>query len=425
MGNGRRLLYMCGQIGMMGLTRYLFGWLIDFAGSEGPGGATLFSGAAVGAVFLGFRVFDGVTDPVAGTVSDRWLRGGRERRKLLWFSFALPPIGLALCFLPDHSMATGLRWALLGAGLLLFFLGYTFYAIPYWSLVDDYSAGDTDDRRLLSTALGVGLMLATGVGFVASPALVESLGFFGGALAFAVPAALLMTLPYFARPRPGKEAAPTSTTGPSLLAGLGQALGHRRFLGLLVLFSGSQMSFTIMTAAAPFIAVDLLGGSRSDVALLLGPLLGTAVVSFTVVPRISRRFGWERAMVASSLALAAVYSLAAGLGQGVVGSPVTTAAIIFSLGGPMTAVLLGLEGEAITTCARERGGDLVSTYFGVFNFMVKALNGVALLLAGALADLSRGELGSTAVRLMGVTAGGCLVICAGLYFVIRPRVGAS
>lgn len=422
MTSSKRLLYACGQVGMMGLTRYLFGWIIDFSSRSGPEGAGLFSAAVVGAVFLGFRVFDGVTDPVAGLVSDGWVRRGRERRSLLWFSFLLPPVGLSLCFLPDHGMSPGSRWLLLIVGLFVFFVGYTFYAIPYWSLIDDYSGRDDKLRRVLSTLLGAGLLVATGVGFVISPGLVDSQGFFVGALAFSVPCGLLMVLPYFAKPRELQPVRMAEGIERQPLArSVVTALRHRRFLALLVIFAGSQMSFTIMTAAAPFIAVDLLGGTRGDVAKLLGPLLGTAVLSFAIVPKISQRWGWERAYFVASVALAAVYGCSGGLGLALIGTPLTTAMVIFALAGPMTAVLLGLEGEAITDCAREKGGDAVATYFGVFNFVVKALNGVALLLAGYLADLSRGDLGATAVRMMAIVAGGCLFVCAVAYLVIKPK----
>lgn len=427
MNTVKRLLYAFGQIGMMGLTRYFFMWIIDFSRTTSPTGAALFAGTAVGAVVFGFRIFDGITDPVAGLVSDRWVRRGRERRKLLWYSLLVPPAGLALCFLPSHGMDPSLRWALLIAGLFIFFVGYTFYAIPYWSLIDDYSGDDHNERRLLSTILGAGLMIATGIGFVVSPLLVDRYGFAIGALLFAIPGGLMMTLPYFAQPKSldPKTQQTTEKEQPALLESLRIALGHRRFVGLLILFSGSQMSFTIMTAAAPFIAVDLLGGSRSDVPLLLGPLLGGAVVSFVLVPKISRRIGWERGLMIASLGLAGVYGLSATLGSGLIGTPMTTAMVIFTLGGPMTAVLLGLEGEGITACARERGGDLVSTYFGVFNFVVKGLNGVALLIAGALADLTRTDWGITAVRLMGGAAGACLLICSVAYFFIRPKAPIS
>ena len=422
MTNLQRILYAAGQLGMMGLTRFVFQWVIKFASTEGPDGSVLLSAAAVGAVFLGFRIFDGITDPIAGVVSDGWIRKGRERRTLLWYSFALPPIGLALCFLPDHSMTEALRWTLVVAGLFVFFVGYTFYAIPYWSLIEDYSAGEDNRRRVLSTVLGAGLLLATGIGFVVSPGLVEAHGYLVGALAFAVPGGLLMVLPYFAKPSDAKLSVPEQTgEKTSLLRSLKIALGHRRFLSVLVLFSGSQMSFTIMTAAAPFIAEDLLGGTVADVALLLGPLLGTAIPCFIFVPRLSRAIGWERGLLFASLALGVVYLTAGGLGRAVIGTPLVTAMIIFGLGGPMCSVLLGLEGEAITACAKERGSDVVSTYFGVFNFIVKALNGVAMLLAGTLAELSRGDLGVVAVRLMAFSAASCLFICSITYFIIRPR----
>lgn len=77
-------------------------------------------------------------------------------------------------------MAPGLRWVLLCAGMFLFFVGYTFYAIPYWSLIDDYSAGDLRTRRTLSNVLGAGLLIATALGFAVSPTLVKRLGHLGG-----------------------------------------------------------------------------------------------------------------------------------------------------------------------------------------------------------------------------------------------------
>ena len=208
-GAGRFILFMCGQLGVNLVARFFFQWLTYFADKGGrvDGDAdvatgAVFTAAAVSAVFLGFRVFDAVTDPVAGTLSDAWVRRGRQRRSLLWLSFFMPSIGLAMIFAPTASMGPALAWTLLCVGMLVFFVGYTLYAIPYWSLVDDYSQGDADRRRWLSNLLGIGVLLATGLGFGVSPMLVESLGFYRAALAFAGPAALLMILPYFASPPP-------------------------------------------------------------------------------------------------------------------------------------------------------------------------------------------------------------------------------
>ncbi len=410
---------------MMALTRYFFQWVIPFA-SEGGGtnpdgtGIALFSAAAVGLLFFGFRIFDGVTDPVAGLLSDGWVRRGKQRRSLLWFSCLVPSIGLALVFAPTLAMSPALRWILLGAGMFIFFVGYTFYAIPYWSLVDDYSGPDDSRRRTLSNLLGAGVLIATAIGFIASPLLIENYGFFIGSLAFAIPSAGLMMLPYFAIP-PDVEATPNAVDKPehSSLESLKLALSHRRFLSVMLLFSGAQMSFTVMTASAVYIATDLLLGTKGDVVMLLGPFLGSTLLSFLAVPTLARRFGWERTAVVACLGLAVVYAATAGLGMRVIGSPMTTSMVLFSFGGPMAAIMLGLEAEAVTSCSREREGDLTSIYFGVFNFIVKGLNGVALFLTGVLVDL-RVDYATGAVRGMGPTAGALLVLGVVGYYALRP-----
>lgn len=448
---GRYLLFACGQLGVMALARFFFQWVLRFAGDEGGdgsggGGDALFAVATVGAMFLGFRIFDGVTDPVAGALSDGWVKRGKARRSLLWWSFWMPALGLSMIFAPSLSMLPGLRWALLAGGMLVFFIGYTLYAIPYWSLIDDYSGGDARVRRTLSNLLGAGTLVATALGFVLSPILVERLGFMPAALCFALPGAVLMLLPYWGAPdsasnaavpgglasradaaagvQPAHGAVDVEPAGEAVVAGFAafwEALCHRRFLAVVLLFAGGQMSFTVMTAAAPFIAVELLGGTLGDVAKLLGPFLLTAIPCFALVPRFSAKLGWEKAVVAASLALGVVYAGTGGLGAAVVGSPMATAMLLFTCAGPMAAVLLGVEGEAVAACADEREGEVTSIYFGVFNLVVKSLNGVAMFLTAVLADMIPTQ-GTLAVRTMGFCAGGLLVVGVGIYAAVKPRV---
>ena len=428
----QKLLFLAGQFGVMLLVRFFLQWITKFAATAEPTagptpGEALFSAALVGTALFAFRIFDGATDPVAGLISDGWVRKGRERRTLLWYAFLIPPIGLALIFMPSFGMGEAVRWTFLLAGMFIFFVGYTFYAIPYWSLCSDYAQGDADQNRVLSSLLGAGIMLATGVGFVLTPFMVESWGYLNSALIIAVPASICMILPYFARPE-GELATSASTEPKPLFASLKMAFSHRRFLAVMIIFSGSQMSLTVMTAAAPFIAVELLGGGLGDVALLMGPLLVVSIPSFFLAPKLSRMWGWEMAIVIASVALGIVYATVGVLGDAWLGTPMTTAMVIFGLAGPMVAILLGLEGEAITACADERGGDAVSIYFGVYNFLVKAMNGLAIMLAGILAErvaMTEGDLiGVAAVRGMGFVAAGCLFVGVLLYVFARPRKDA-
>lgn len=430
----RYALFAAGQLGVMALARFFFQWVLRFTGGDPDAGAQpLFAVGAVGLVFLGFRIFDGVTDPLAGALSDSWVRRGRERRSLLWWAFWLPGLGLALIFAPNETMATGLRWTLLALGMLVFFIGYTLYAIPYWSLIADYSGGDASVRGRLSNLLGAGTLVATALGFVISPILVERLGFLPAALCFAAPCAALMLLPYWAAPAPGAVAnddeaerlsRPSEVANVSGMASFLQAFRHRRFVAVVLLFAGGQMAFSVMTAAAPYIAVQLLGGTLGDVAKLLGPFLLTAIPCFAIVPRLSRRIGWERLVLLSSVALSLVYAGTGGLGAGWVGTPMTTAMLMFAAAGPMSAVLLGLEGEAVAACADEAEGQVTSIYFGVFNLVVKGLNGVAMALTGTLAE-GIAEHGVIAVRAMGFCGGALLLLGLLTYLALRPRTRVS
>lgn len=179
------------------------------------------------------------------------------------------------------------------------------------------------------------------------------------------------------------------------------------------------MSFTVMTAAAPFIAVQLLGGTLSDVASLLGPFLLMAIPAFAFVPNVVKRYGWEKTTLIATTLLGVVYAGTGLLGAAIVGTPVHTAMIVFALGGPMAAALLGLEGEAITSCASEHKQEVTAVYFGVYNFIVKAANGLALVITGYLSSMA--EHGTGPIRMMGFSAGGLLVCGVIGYVVLRPK----
>lgn len=412
-------LFVLGQVGVIVLTRYFFQWVVRF--SEGfrlpaPGQTAvvgqvhpvLFSTAVVGAVFLCFRIFDAVIDPFMGALADGWARSGRERRSLLWVALAWAPLGLILVFAPTLDMSVGLRWTLLLSGMFLFFAGYSFYSIPLWSLLDDYAQGDPVVRTRLSNGLGVGLLVATGLGFVLSPFVIARFGFFVGAISFALVGLVLMCLPYFAAP-PGLRAEPVVGNGEldvRPFRGVGVVLRDRRFLKTILLFAGAQMSLTIMTAAAPYIVERLLLGKLSQVALLLGPFLVSSLVTLIFLPKWVRRYGVEKVTLVGATALGVAYGGTALLGGAWVGSPLVTAMIVFALAGPGAGVMVGLQGESIARAAATSEERVTGSYFGVFNLVIQALNGVAVALTGWMAELGRESVAP--IRAMPVLAG---VLC--------------
>jgi glycoside/pentoside/hexuronide:cation symporter, GPH family len=413
-----RIFFLSGQVGIMLLMRFFFGWILSFA-ALGSDGKALFSAAALGAVLLIFRVLDGVSDPLVGGLSDRWVASGKERRKLLLYTFALAPLGFVLCFLPSPEMSVTLRWLLMVLGLLLFFAGYTVYAIPYWSLIDDYSNGDVALRQKLSSLLGLGLMLATAFGFVVSPWMLGRFGYLGSAGAMALLSISLLVLPYFCTL---KESLSESKGDVScqqlekvslkqLVASAKSVLGNRQFISFIMIFSGSQMSLTVMTAAAPFITTVLLGLSEKEVAWLMAPLMFTALLSFSFIPLLTAKYGWQALVRMAALFLAGVYaSTLVGFFLMPQGKLLYLMMLLFAAAGPGVAVLLALEGEAITDSAQLNSDSATSTYFGVYNLIIKLANGTALFVSGIWIDCSKAGWGKAGVLALPASAALFLVL---------------
>ncbi|BCX82470.1 hypothetical protein MIT9_P2056 [Methylomarinovum caldicuralii] len=92
----------------------------------------------VGAILLVARLFDVVTDPLAGYVSDHWPRQDWRRRGPMVLGMPWLLLGIWMLFLPPPGIGGG--WLLLGT--LLAYLGWTLVSIPYaaWGaeLSDDY-----------------------------------------------------------------------------------------------------------------------------------------------------------------------------------------------------------------------------------------------------------------------------------------------
>ena len=133
------------------------------------------------------------------------------------------------------------------------------------------------------------------------------------------------------------------------------------------------------------------------------------------------KYGWLRCMLWASIALAIVYSCSGLLGNDLIVSPLITAAFVFGMGGPMVAVLLGVEAEGVVDCAKSNSNiDSVGTYWGAFNLVVKILNGLAVFLASILISL-QSHWGIIAVRSMSFLAGVCLMLGVIMYYFLRPE----
>jgi len=171
------------------------------------------SPAAVGTMFLVTRIFDAVTDPLMGAISDRTrTRWGRFRPYLLWFSIPFGLTGFLMFVSPDFSPTGKLVWAY--ATYSVFMLIYTIINVPYSAMLGVISPSSEERTK----AASVKFMCAFGGGFLISLVVVplkewlggedELLGFQRTMALFALLSVILFMYTFFAtkeRIQPEKE----------------------------------------------------------------------------------------------------------------------------------------------------------------------------------------------------------------------------
>jgi Na+/melibiose symporter-like transporter len=103
--------------------------------------------AAVGGVLMAARVFDVITDPLAGWVSDQVLPARLRRRVMLVTGMPILLLGVWMLFLPPAEASA--LWLLIGT--MLAYLGWTLIDIPHAAWSAELSA-DYHERSWLATS---------------------------------------------------------------------------------------------------------------------------------------------------------------------------------------------------------------------------------------------------------------------------------
>jgi GPH family glycoside/pentoside/hexuronide:cation symporter len=352
--------------------------------------------AALGSVVVAARLFDAVTDPAIGFLSDRTrTRWGRRRP---WIVGASVPLALALLalFAPPVALAEGAALAWFAAALFAVFLFWTAVTVPYEALGPELSF-DYDERTAV-LAWRDGLLVVGTLAAAASPLVAASMlgadratpdgeratfaaiGAFDG-LALVATCALCS---WRVGERPPRTAATGREDG-AAIGGWRAILRNRPFLVLLASYTigafGSNLPGTLILYYVEYVLESELG----DVFLL--EYFVTGIVFLPLWVRAAERWGkkqaWIAAMLVNTGAFAGVFTLGAGdaaaYGALVFASGVGFGATL-ALPSSMQADVIDLD-ELVT--GRRREGQYVGMW-AVARKLAAALGvGVALSLLGA------------------------------------------
>jgi len=128
------------------------------------------SAQLAGVIILLARIFDAVSDPVMGFISDRFRIRFGTRRITLLISAPLIVLSMFLMFYPYSSPSVTVRfWAVL-ASYIFFYAVQTSIMIPYYSLSSEMTEDYNERARL--TSLRLGFSISASIICVAAPGMI-------------------------------------------------------------------------------------------------------------------------------------------------------------------------------------------------------------------------------------------------------------
>jgi GPH family glycoside/pentoside/hexuronide:cation symporter len=340
----------------------------------------------VGLISLVGRVWDGVSDPVAGYLSDRTRsRLGRRRPWLLASAPIVPLCTLALWSPPALGSPGALvAWTFLA--YLAFEGALTIFAIPHIALGAELSPVAQDRTRLFAyrnVAVYGGMLLALGAMHwllqaedkrAAAPWVALACG--GLFAALVVWAGLRMREPAEHRDRGPQRAVPA----------FGDLLRNRHARLLLAIFFIENLGSAPLAVLGAYYMQYIVGAEEQFPVLVLSAVIPTVAVAPLVV-RATRAGVDKRRLWRWSMALSAL-----GFGALFFGGPGRTAylclcgALVGVATGISAVVAPALQADIVDYDEFQTGERKEGVYFASWNFIRKCAIGIAIFLTQLVLD---------------------------------------
>lgn len=377
LGRGRLLAYGVTGLPLAALGLPLYVYLPAFY-AEGVGLAA----AVVGLALLGARLFDVLTDPLAGWLSDRWSSATWRRRGPILLGAPLLLIGVEQLFRPD----TGAGGAYLLGWALVAYLGWTLVAIPYSAWGAELSDRRHERTRIAAAREGfviLGTLAALAIpavaGVAADPA--GTLAVIAELLWWVLPAAVLLTV---ALVPTGPVAA---ARRPPWREGLRLIARNRPLRRLLLAYvvngtaNGLPATLFVLFVAQVLEARDLTGP-------LLALYFAAGILALPAWVWLARRIGKARAWTASLLLACLSFVWVPLLGPG---DAWAFAAICVLSGlclGADLALPASIQADVVALDREAGGGDRAGLFFGLWGMATKLALALAVGIAFPLLDLA-------------------------------------
>ncbi|MBL8968820.1 MAG: MFS transporter [Spirochaetaceae bacterium] len=366
--------------------------------------------AAAGAAVMVGKIWDAVTDPMMGFISDRTKsRWGRRRPYFLFGAF---PLLLAMWWFfsapPFKSTLGGAVWAAIA--LCALNTAYTVVNIPYGALTPELTKDYHERTSLNGFRFGFAV-----VGTILGAAAVQPIvGLFGGdkragfsavglVMGAVMASTILVTFLSVREPANASEEAPTERFFPTFLA----VFKNRPYVILLAVYACNLTGITFVQGILVYYFKYVYGAeSMTTLAMIL--LLVTAMACVPLSVLAAKRFGKKRtyqfALLVIAVACMAIFFLGHRLGPNFTLAVMVFAGVGIGFGyvPPFAMLPDAIELDAARTGKRKEGA-----FYGMWTFTSKlgvslatVLSGLILGIAGYVPDAAQGAGSILAIRLL-------------------------
>jgi len=337
------------------------------------------------------RIFDLITDPLVGYLSDH-TRSPWGRRKP-WMVASLPVLmlGLYKVLIPDDGADI---WYVF-TWLMVMWLGWTMLMIPYYAWGAELSP-DYDDRTRVTgwrAAMGsVGSLMSITIPLIAIMWF-DLNGIAGIMRLTAIAALILIPVAVLITVTTVHEQPNVRAPALQVFDGLKVMLRNGCFRWLVIAFMISSVGLAVLMPLNAFYAISVLGAAQNEIPVLLffGTMAGLVSIPFWVA--VSKRYGKHRAWIGGFAVVTLFCPMYLFLGEGDFWLMVPFAAISAFGTGSFVALPNSMKADVIDIDTARTGENRAAMFFSAWSLATKAAGSVG------------GSLGLWALAWIGFDAG--------------------
>jgi GPH family glycoside/pentoside/hexuronide:cation symporter len=341
------------------------------------------SAAIVGVIALSSKVWDAISDPLVGSLSDRTRsRLGRRRSWLL--GSALPiAFFIWMAWAPPEALSGAMLHLWIAVAIFGFYTAFTAFEVPHMALGAELSPGGSERNRIfgarqLVRTLGLGVAFTIGTAILSDAETARA-----GArwLAVAAGSFTAVSIAWAVWQLPAERSDYQGRGGSGLLASLRDVWGNRHARLLLFVFFIETLGLGGIGVLSPFV-IEYVMKLPHLVPYMLGTYMGASLLAIPLWVLLARTFEKRRLWLFAMVQGGVGFGLLFWVGEGDWPLMVISSLISGSANACGNTLGQSLKADVIDVDEHLTGERKEGAYFAAWTFVAKLASGFMLGVVG-------------------------------------------